>query len=62
MRVPPSLIMAAFSRPDATHPVIPEYTPVTRLSATEYDERNRLSHASQGSTSSQTDGPVGYAR
>lgn len=62
MRVPPSLIMAAFSRPDAAHPVIAEYTPALRLSAAEYDEQNRLSRASQGSASSQAEGGVGYAR
>ena len=62
MRVPPSLIMAAFSRPDPTQPVIAEYTPVTRLSTIDYDEPSRLSRISQTSSSSQTDGPIGYAR
>lgn len=58
MRVPPSLIMAALSPPDPSRPIIAEYTPVTRLSAAEYDERNRLSSVS---SSSQPDG-VGFAK
>ena len=59
VRVPPSLIMAAFSRPAPDEPVIAEYTPATRLSAAEYEDQNRLSRASANSNAS---GGVGVAK
>lgn len=59
IRAPPSLIMAALSQPDPSQPLIPEYTPAQRLSATEGDDTNRLSHVSATSTSSRE---VGIAR
>jgi len=59
IRAPPSLIMAALNHPDPSQPLIPEYTPAQRLSTTESEEPNRLSHVSATSTSSRE---VGIAR
>ena len=60
VRVPPSLIMAAFAPPEPGQPVIAEYSPALRLSALEDDaEQNRLSRASANSTAS---GGIGYAK